>query len=253
MGEYKKNFISNIIFRIDFPTILELENKLPSGFQSKIIDLFPILREPSELNINLSVSSGENLNKNQVSVGARTWQFYNKEKTKAVILSKNSLNLEYKNYYSNFKELTSDIKLILKSLFEEYTIEIIDRIGLRYIDEIKLDSGDPLDWKDIICDDLTSSIRFVSSKNLMRTMQEIYIKEDNYTIVFKYGIPNSLYPSKIVRKEFTLDTDCFLEGELSKEDIINLLEEFHEVVKKTFEKSIGNNLRKIMNGEIIDG
>jgi len=247
---YKRNFINSAVFQINFPTILELEEKVPTGFQSKIADKFPILRDSTELNLNFSVSSSEKLDEKEIiPLGLKKWQFHNREKNKIIALSNKSLTIEYADCYSNFKEFISDIELILKSLFEEYNIPLIDRIGVRYINQIKLSSGNPLDWKDIINEDLTSSIKFANTKNLIRTMQQLQIEEDSYYLVLRYGMPNSSYPSKIVRKEFTLDMDCFGNGEFTVEEIPILLAKYHEVIKNTFESSIGDEFRKMMNKE----
>ncbi len=251
MVMYKKNFLAHVIFRLDFPTILELGEKLPSEFQSKISDSFPILRETQ--GINIIISSNKTSEEEKIPAETKTWSFNNKEKTKFVVLSNNSLTLEYNNYYKNFEEFTSDVKKITEALFEEYNIEIIDRVGLRYVDNIKISSGDPLNWEGLINEHLVSSIKFADSKNLTRTMQEIRIEEDEYNLAFRYGIPNTMYPSKIVRKEFSLDTDCFSKEEISKEKIGYFLKIYHDVVKDIFEKSIGEELRTIMNEESESG
>ena len=63
----------------------------------------------------------------------------------------------------------------------------------------------------------------------------------------QYGMNNPDYPALIRSKEFILDYDAFYEGSQDKESIIENLERFHSKIEDMFEKSITDELRKVMS------
>ena len=68
---------------------------------------------------------------------------------------------------------------------------------------------------------------------------------------FQFGMFNSEYPNPIALKEFALDYDCSLKEELEIGEVYGKVKEFHNVATYWFEKSIGDELRKIM-GKVKD-
>ena len=77
-------------------------------------------------------------------------------------------------------------------------------------------------------------------------MGRIEIAEDNYSVLFQFGMFNPEYPNPIARKEFILDYDCYTEEEMSITDIPETIEDLHKAEKELFELSISDELRCIM-------
>ena len=250
--EYKKNFLTNVIFKLDFQKILELNEKNPpSEFQKKIADKFPITNELRNKLLEFETKKETE----DVSVKQErtlSWEFMNKEKTKKVIVDSQFLIVEFLKY-TTFEEFFQDIKFILGIFSELYCVKISKRIGLRYINQINIPSGDPLDWNLLINKDLFGLTKnFLSDKDpILRSMHLLEVKQESYTLRFQFGLFNSEYPNPIARKEFVLDYDCFSVEEKETSDIFSRIEEYHAVIRNLFEKSIMENLIKIMNGEII--
>jgi len=245
---YKRNFITNVIFRIDYPKILNLSEKNPpSKFQDTIIKRFPQIKENRQSKIKTEIVKDSTFNINAES--SVSWSFLNREKTIKTTIDSDYLIIEYFRY-KNFTEFFKTIKYILDNFMKLYNIKIVNRLGLRYINQIKIDTGNPLDWDNLIAPSLFSvSKDFVkeSDRNsISRSMHLLEINEEKNKLVFQYGMHNSEYPNPINRKEFILDYDCISKEEIEKVEIFNTIKIFNTIISKWFELSIMDGLRKEM-------
>lgn len=243
--KYKTNFLKNVILRLDFDKI-ELGKLKP--FLEKYKTTFPDIEEKKGeqglINFNFKTKELQ-----QDLAPISTWVLYNSGKTKKIQIEPNSLIIEYLSY-SDSTELLSDTS-IAAEFIKEFKIKTINRLGLRYVNEIKIDNGDVLDWGDYINDDLLGSINF-SQKNtlgLTRAMSILSFKKDFGNINFNFGMWNSSYPNIISEKTFILDIDAYSKFPLDTEDIKldEIIKEFNHGIESIFENSIKDNLRSILN------
>lgn len=244
---YKSNFLTNVIFRIDFPKILGLDKeKPPAEFQEKISDRFPISKEVEGGILGIHAAPDAVSIKQEKIV---EWEFFNKERTKRVHIASNFLYVEY-HKFNNFGELEGDMRFIFESFLELYPVKIVNSIGLRFINQINLESGDPMNWNDLIHPSLFSITQdFTSDEDeVLRSMHLLDIKENENKLRFQFGIFNSEYPNPIARKEFILDYDCRIDEELETSEVYRRAKGFYEIIHKWFEKSIEKGLREIMGG-----
>lgn len=245
---YKKNFITNVIFRIDFPKILNLtEQKPPSKLQEIISEKFPILDESIRSEIKTKIMKNSTFDIKGTS--KKSWNFSNREKTKKVSIDPEFLIIEYLKY-ENFTEFFKTIKFIFENFINLYNIRLINRLGLRYINQIKLEMGNPLNWNNLIDASLFSvSKNFVKTNyrnNISRSMHFLGINEEEYNLIFQFGMHNSEYPSPMNRKEFILDYDCMSKEEIDVIEVLNKVEKFNKIIYEWFESSIMNKLREEM-------
>jgi len=149
--------------------------------------------------------------------------------------------------YEDFDTFKIIIEKILTPFLKHYNPNI-KRLGLRYVNEIKIKKGHPFEWKDLINPSLTANIdKFLDNKSeLSRAMSQLIINKGYYNITFSYGMFNSEYPSKISRKEFILDYDCYTFEIENNNEINKELDIFNNEINKLFEKSINDGLRKIL-------
>ena len=242
---YKSNFLTNVIFRIDFPKILGLDKeKPPAEFQEKISDRFPISKEVEGKILDVLAAPDTISFKQERTV---EWEFFNKEKTKRVHIASNFLYVEY-HKFNNFGELQEDMRFIFELFLELYPVKIVNSIGLRFINQINLESGDPMNWDNLIHPSLFSITQdFTSDEDeVLRSMHLLDIKENEKKLRLQFGISNSEYPNPIARKEFILDYDCRINEELETSEVYRKGREFYGIIDKWFEKSIENGLREIM-------
>ena len=243
---YKKNYITNVIFRVDFKK-MDLAQDPPEELQKTIREKFPIFHQIKKETFGFEIKGN-----NQFTTKLNEtilWEFKSKEgneKYNKVIIHPEYLSLEYENY-TNFKDFQQDLKLVLDVFLGTYFVEGIKRLGSRYINQIVLGSGNPLEWNNLIHPSLFSiPSGFTTTSDILRSMHVLEVEEDDYLLRFQFGLYNSEYPNPIARKEFVLDYDCFIEQEIEPFEINKRAEECNDIIYKWFEKSIGEDLREIM-------
>ena len=236
--KYKHNYITNVVFRIDFPKILDLDLKEPTAeFQKIIIDKFPIVKELNlgTVQVKLGKDDAETTHEKELA-----WQFLNVKEDKKVFIASNHIFIEYLNKsYINFEEFSADIELVLNAVMELYPVKIAERIGLRYINQIEIkDDNNAFDWSNLINPKLYELTQdFTSDKDkILRSMHLLEIEENGHNLKFQFGLFNSDYSSPIRRKEFALDYDCSTLANIDISDVFPIVNEFHSIIKKSLRK-----------------
>lgn len=245
MTTYPKNFISKIITRIDFQPILKLKAEEPVAFQDAVRQQFP--RFGQKESVDISIKAGEI----PVTTKNPTWQFKNKEKTDVIGLNYKFLTLTSDKYVS-FESFFTNVEFMYSTFNNIYHPSIIMKIGLRFINEIKL-KGNPFDWDGLINNNLYCMLNSFPelSPSLTRAMSQIHMNIGDHFIIFQFGIFNSEYPNIITQREFILDYDCVSREECEPDVVLSKLRFFYEEIKKLFKQSRGDKLVKIMRGEDI--
>lgn len=252
MSKYSSNFLSNAILRVDFPPILGLDKTNPPvQFQSEIKDSFPIVEPIMGKLVEFRMEKEEPARLSETEIVK--WHFNDKEKAKVVEVAPNWVTVEYFKY-KDFKDFSECYERVFKKFFEIYNVvRMSNRIGLRYINQIKIDKGNPFDWKNLVNTDLVFVERdFIAQKqDVKKSMHMLEVKVEGYNLKFQFGMFNSEYPNPIARKEFVLDYDCSLKEEIEINEIYGKAIEFKKIISSWFERSIGDELRKIM-GKVDD-
>lgn len=246
--EYKRNFLTDVIFRIDYPLIANLVSTPPKEFQEKIFSKFPILEPTKQFGIKIE-NKGENITTTEES--KTVWRFKNKAANLIVELDSKFLVILIKDYknHTSFKGLVSEV---LKAFFDIYPDTIVNRVGLRYINQINLKEKDFYEWDKYIDKNLISILDFASNKkDIRRALQLFEIQIDPDTrLNMKAGIFNSTYPNELIKKEFLLDYDCYTTLRTEKDEVGEKLDSFNKIIAKYFENSITDNFRKeVLSGE----
>jgi uncharacterized protein (TIGR04255 family) len=248
--KYKSNYLTNVIFRVDFPKILDLDLKKPTAeFQKRIYKKYPLVKEIGIDSVELNFQEEGDVRTTKEK--GRAWEFSNKESTKKLFIAPDHFFIEYLEY-EHFKELLKDIELIYDAFTELYHVEIAIRIGLRYINEIEIKEGYAFDWSNLINQSLYSLTRDFTSKDekVLRSMHLLEVLEKDYNLKFQFGFANSEYPNPIARKEFVLDYDCSTTQNTDISELIKIAKEFNLIIYNWFERSIEEDLRKKM--EVLD-
>lgn len=243
--DYQNNYITNVIFRIDFPEVPNINQQdPPSEFIKKIEDRFPNLEQLKGETFELESKTNTRTIRQKEKFA---WRLTDSEKETILIIDPGYLTLESLKY-KNFDSFIKDIKIIFQNFFLLYPVEVANRIGLRYINQIKWNKGSPLDWKEILDPSLYSIPKdfITKSDSILRAMNLLEIEEDEYFLRFQFGLFNSEFPNPIARKEFVLDYDCYTEDQVEISEIYNKVEEFNKIIYKWFERSIDEGLRNAM-------
>lgn len=242
--KYRKDFLTKVIARVDFDAPLPIATHGPEkSIYAAVRERFPITEEKKiigkEFLINKDVTK-------ERSVEAKEWHYYGKNREKHLVVSANTMFVEY-DKYEYYEMLRDDFTSVLYALFDAYPKLQIKRLGLRYIDNITIPDECPTDWDSYIKPELNSIFAIVDKKEAI--IRAFHILELNYgddLLRFQFGMFNPDYPAPIKRKIYTLDHDMYATKLLDRTEVEPTLSRFHERIYLSFETVIMDGLRKIM-------
>lgn len=242
---YDKNFLKDVIFRIDFSPILKINTELPVEFQEAIKKELPVLEIQNLEEVEAEFRFPGPMSTKTTNIPQ--YIFSNKETGIRVTLNFESLIIHYRKYdtYENFKKI---VELAYDQFQKKYSPIAFKRIGLRFVNEIVFEEGNPFDWNNYIAKPLVEPIEnfFDDQKTISRSIGQTIQNKENHILKFTYGIYNKTsFPAPIARKEFILDYDCNTQV-LEESNVMPFLKTFHDEIQALFEKSITDELRNYM-------
>lgn len=251
---YKKNYLTGVVFRINFSNILQLSGKNKEAgekFQKEIFDRFPNVHFQFNNNINVQVDIQEGKSESKLEDGDLTWIFTDEQNIKQVELNSKSLILAYrKGAYEGFKEFLDDVSSILNAL-RWYMPFNLTFLGLRYINKIHEDVIDDNNIQEYINKSLLNKVIFELEDNegFSQLFSRLDLSKDDYQLTFQYGFFNPEYPDTAAKKDFILDYDC----KLTKIDSVNSqfevekeLKKMNKIIYDKFKYSTTDKLRELM-------
>ena len=254
---YKKNFLTDVIVRIDFANPeLSIKNELNPNVSEFCLKAYPIkemvVNQKNDVIITKDINNPQEIKTTVNKEEIREWHFFEKNRKKEITIAYNCLIISIKEYVS-FQELKNEFIGIMNVLCLNYKNIKINRVGLRYINQIDLENVDEsIDswadfWKKYINSALVSGLSFDgASKYLSRYLNLIEMNHDAYMVRLQYGIYNVDYPAKNKKLSFLLDTDVFAIGLYDYNEINDMIVSFHEKAKDIFEKAITDQLKCFM-------
>ena len=251
----KRNFLNQVIFRIEFPTIKELlgnDSNVTNDFAKKLSERFPISEVIPRNKINLDIDINSGQPPRITKEGNLVWIFKSENNKKIVTLTANDLVLEYRDkVYSGFPNFLEEIQLLINA-FNQYDYQKLKFLGLRYINQIT-DKEINNNISEYINPDLTNmSILNNIEKNdedLVQIFSKVNSKYNDYLLTMQYGLFNPRFPNFDSDKIFILDYDCVLHNINSTDEINEKLEDMHNVIFNKFDYSITPKFDKLINGE----
>lgn len=249
--KYKKNFLTNVICRLDFNPILKLKHEEPADFQDIIRHKYSKFFSQNVSKYQIQLTSPDENDVSSTVENFRNWIFKDQDEIRQVTLQFDFITLEYKKY-SSFLPFLKDFNEILQIFEEIYRPDYYTKLGLRYINQIHIKEGNTFDWSGIINKDLYSVINnFIENKKeVARSFHNLIINKDDYRIIFRYGMYNSDYPNNISQREFILDYDCRVEENINCDNVNIRIKKFNEYINNLFERSIEDGLRDILRGDL---
>jgi len=246
MVKYEKNFLTNVIARVDFPNPIKVHESLPPDLSKAILELFPISESRKILGKTLKFT-GEKI---EIEGDEKSieWNFFGKNREKQLVITPIFFYISYTKYesYNSFK---SDFISVIEKIFEVFSDIQITRLGLRYINEISLlDQIDPLNWTEYLNEKLLSPFEVAGDKStIARCINNLFLNQGDMNLNFRYGMHNPDMPAPIKKKIFILDYDAHNTNLQDISEIREDLEKFHNIIISLFENHIEEGLRTIMH------
>lgn len=241
---YNKHFLKQVIIRMDFSTPQNgLKEEIPQTIKEASTSFFPT-PEPREF-IAKELQVSKQATKEDVIKGTE-WIFHSTDKGKTLTIAYSNINISYK-IYESFDILKRDFTSILEAMFKEYPELRSGRLGLRYVNEIKLSENEVLDWRNYLNGNLLAMLKFPKeTENISRAFNNLVLNYEGTILNFRYGMFNPDFPAPIRKKAFILDYDAYYQEPQVFEEIKRSIDIFHEKIESIFEYSITERLRDLM-------
>lgn len=255
---YKNNYLTEVIFRVNFSNILKLSGSNKDAaeeFRKAIFDEFPNVQFRFNNNVNVTIDVKSGKSQSLMEEGDLTWIFSNESNKKEVELNAKFLILHYKKEaYLGFKEFLKDVTKILESL-RYYMPYKLNFMGLRYINQINEDLITENNIKEYINPSLIDNVIFElgDGEKFSQIVSRLDLIKDYYNLTFQYGFFNPRFPDPTFKKDFILDYDCNITNMTlvkTENDVLSELKKMNKFIYEKFEYSTTDKLRELM--EVIE-
>ena len=231
--------VKQVIFQIRFPNLFYMENKI-GDLQVEIMEKFPESRLLIRKQVVFAdIGPGVKLSEIQGDLGLdedtgrKVWQFKSDKDFQLSILS-DSLDIT-SQYHKTYNLEGSDkfrdiIEYVLDRFLRITSIPIINRIGLRYIDECPLPSKDNDTYK-LYYDSAFPLDRFNLSDATEMDFKTV-IKRGEYNLRYIESLQKTGDKYKLI-----LDFDGFAVN-ISSQDYLKITDDLHAIISDEYERTI---------------
>ena len=230
----RDNFLKRVILRLDFLGEIDRSQQVLDDIKRDVLDNLPEFETRDIVSVEMTIDQAQ---KTTSEKRYKSFSFHNNTTNNSVILEPNAIIFDIKKY-NNYEEFKGLVQKLIRNLGEQNQSIKISKIGLRYINQIIIDEGNPFEWTELIKNPLLCSLNFIENQSeLSRSLGVMELNKSDYYVRFQYGWFNSEYPNPIVKKEFLLDYDCYSKNENDVSSIISQIYILHEEIKNLFEQS----------------
>lgn len=243
---YKKNFLSEVIIRVDFLSPQKvLESDLPKELSNIAVKYFPIPEPKEAVEDKLEITKDQ-VKRNQLYL--THWNFHGKNRDKTLTYIPSAMHIKYLKY-ENYENAKKEFLDIMNVYFSQFNDTQIKRLGLRYINKISfLNEANPLKWNKYFNENLLKLIEFSHEKEkLARIFNNLEFSFDDFHLRFQFGMHNPDFPTPIKQKIFILDFDAYNYTIIEQGDLHQNMDLLHNKIQTYFEKSITDELREKMD------
>lgn len=247
--KYKGNFLKQVIAKIDFLSpIPQLKDELTPIIGDVSKQYFPIPEPTQVTGHQMKLQLGPEKPIFEESKEQLTqWHFYGKEREKHLLVTQSFMFIEFLRYDS-FENFSRHFLSITDALFSAFKHLQVKRLGLRYINNIKVSGTNLFSWHAYLNRNLLSIFKIPpDNTKITRALHNLELNYGDYTLKYQYGMHNPDYPASIRQKIFVLDYDAYTNSLLANDEIHTLLKVFHDEIEQMFENSITDRLRGIMD------
>lgn len=249
MPLYNNNFLSQVVLRADFasgtvPMVLPEEPLLAAA------EGFPVRNRMNRTKSEVRVQkTPQGPVKDTRTTNYVENNFWTEDKSSRIALCSEYLFLETRRY-EGYQPLRGMFLDMLEATAAQYPGMKLRRLGMRYINEIKLPeaaAGPGLGadfWQQYINPLLLGGLRFAANDGaLARHMCSTELNYGTDRATVRYGIFNGEYPRPNRRREFVIDIDTYCQAELLPAAVAGKLDEYHTAACSVFEAAITDALR----------
>jgi len=244
---YEQNFLTEVVVRVDLASPIEsLAKELPKEVVKTVLASFPI-EEPRPVVTQEMRFVGKEVKTTMKEM--TEWNFHGRLRDKRLVIAPKAFFISY-TQYQQYEVLRKDVQTIAGVFFSCIRDAQASRLGLRYVNELKIPGDNVLDWCDYVDAPLLGMFKYsvteAEPSRIFNTYELVYPSQ-GFNMRFQFGLYNPDYPAPIRRRVFVLDYDAYFQGLIDAEDIPGTLDRYHEAIQSLFERSITNKTRGVLN------
>ena len=239
------DFLKNVILKLDFLGELKLTRQFVDNMKRIVSNDFPEFEPQEQVSLQVMIKMDES-EKTTKEKRSKSYRFSDTTTNNSLTLERDAIIFDMKKYngYEDFRKI---IQKVIQTVETENPSAKLSRTGLRYINQLIIDEGNPFDWNEFVKEPLISSLEFIEKRNeLSRLMGIIELNRSDYFIRFQYGWYNSEFPNPIAKKEFALDYDCYSKNEIDISEVLSQIDTYHTAIKDLFEYSKEDGLQSMI-------
>ena len=228
------NFLRQVILRLEFLGEIDRSQQVLDDINRAVSDILPDFETRDIVSVEMTIDQAQKTTQER---RYKSFSLRNNTTNNSLVLEPSAIIFDLKKY-NNYEELKGLVQRVIRNLGEQTPSIKVSKIGLRYINQIIIDDGDPFDWTKLIKEPLICSLDFIKDRSeLSRSVGVMELNKSDYYVRFQYGWFNSEFPNPIAKKEFLLDYDCYSKNETDISSIIGQIYILHEEIKNLFDQS----------------
>jgi uncharacterized protein (TIGR04255 family) len=225
--------VREVICQVKFPTILKINQDVPTDFQDLIRGRFPEFSQEQGWKINLP--DEKQPPGSFLEFGSRTFRFRSINSEAGATLSVNFFAVT-STQYKHWHEFIKDFQLVQRAFEEIYHPEIATRIGLRFINQFTL--------KNTASKSISELLSYFKSQLTCLLKTDAWESPDSMTtqLGLVQGTEKLVLRTSYTQAEnepmITLDFDAFEEKPIKFDELLPKLVHFHEWIYAAFRWSV---------------
>jgi uncharacterized protein (TIGR04255 family) len=246
---YANNPLAEVICQIRFPAILKIDSQIPSNFQEKIREFFPLLSEEEDLLSNDVPQEILEFFKTNISRpgSRRAWKFLSEDTKWTISLTRDFISLSTEEYI-RWEDFREKLELAYRALQEEYHPSFISRTGLRYKDLIlrsKL-GLENASWAELLKEHIAAEYSVDTLANAIREVSHVVLVEfpdDKLKLGLRHGTARREGAPEI---GYLIDCDFYTDEKTEVTNVLDRLDFFNRMAGRLFRWCISDRLHQAM-------
>jgi len=162
-----------------------LKERIPNEIHKAAESLYPIAEPTQQIGGVLKISGTSVENEPHLTTD---YNYFSKNRKEKLTINAKYLVMEIFEY-SEFEPFRSNFIKVLQSISNFNKDIQFERLGLRYVDQITIDEGNPFDWSKYINKKLLNQFEVASDKDsICRALSLIEQEREDYSVRFQYGM-----------------------------------------------------------------
>jgi len=250
--KYGADQLRLVLCQVRFPVLHRFnEPALQATIQEALRSRYPRVQQEQQMALTVGPSGPV------ATPGDPLWRYQDLDGAWSVVMQRDAAGLET-TAYDRYEDFASHLESVL-DLLRELGVGIVERVGLRYINELRHSPARrPDDWAELVRKELLGIVRGSDLRgDILHAIQDIRLRRPDGTLVIRHGFVGSQSADPSSSPYYLLDLDYFDDERarhLATDQVLEQLRAYHDEISRIFEMTITDDMRRILDdrGPIVD-